>query len=865
MPRKLKLFITVSILLICAGCSQRKDAAQLNLIPNPQSLVLTGDVFNFPDTMRCQTNGFEEDQESIVFDILREALEKRKPDIAWSQKDSAYHIRFSLKSLNDKSWPGDKLGSDGYILRIEPQQIQVDASTSAGLFYGSQTLKQIIAANGTKNGIPCCEIMDWPDFRYRGWQDDVSRGPIPTMDYLKREIRTLASYKMNCMTLYTEDIFKLHKHPGIAPPDGINAEEIRELESYAKRYHVEIIGNFQSFGHMSKILRKPEYAHLGERRSELSPAKAQTYDFLNEVYSEIAPAYKSSLFHINCDEVRPFDSPEGIAMQDSIGLGGAFAYHINRIDALLSVYDKRLLMWGDMPMLYPEITRQLPQDLIAVIWVYHPVEDYVPYFDTYQNAGMDFMISPGVSSWVRIWPDIDRAVKNIAGFSAQGFEHGAIGSLITTWDDTGDNLFNYNWLPLLWGAECSWNAVREKDNYDQKLNKFKHAFDPLFFGADPETISPFFWQFDSLRYNTVADGFATKVFWAPTSVAKFSPARVDHSSQLDDLLNTTSDLKRALINSKKNALDNGDVIEATIFTIDKIKWLGEMETFESELYRSMNTSNSADWVPTREALLAELDSLKKRFTTLWNLENRPWWLDRIHRKYDKLVSSIEGADKRVYIFHDGDDVFSDSLQIRLACPRPDARIYYTTNGDSASQNALRYDDPFFIHDTTTIHACAYFDDRKGPGTMRQFVKVAENAGLDYHYYEGVWSRIPNFSKLTPLTSGRILTFNHKPKRRQEHFAFQFKGYIHISTPGLYTFSLKSDDGSRLYIDDRQIVDNDGLHRTLEKSGEVELSSGSHKIQVSFFGRGGYENLYVYYSGPDIPRQEIPSAVLFRSP
>ena len=864
MPRHLIVLISISLIILCANCSLKKEKVQLNLIPCPQSLEIKSGFFNIPDSMNFKINEFNRDQKTLVFDMLKESLRKRKAHIVCAENNTASHIRFSLKSVNDKIWPGDKLGSEGYILKIDPQHIQIDANTPAGLFYGAQTLRQIIAVNGTESGIPCCKIVDWPDFRYRGWQDDVSRGPIPTMDYLKREIRTLASYKMNCMTLYTEDIFKLAKHPVIAPQDGITAEDIRELESYAKPYQVEIIGNFQSFGHMSKILRKPEYAHLGERRSELSPAKAQTYHFLEEVYSEIAPAYHSSLFHINCDEVRPFDSPEGLAMQDSIGLGSAFAYHINRIDELLSVHDKRLLMWGDMPMLHPEITRQLPQDLIAVIWVYHPVEDYAPYFDNYQDAGMDFMISPGVSSWVRIWPDIDRAVKNIAGFSAEGFEHGAIGSLITTWDDTGDNLFNYNWLPLLWGAECSWNAVKEKDKYDQKLNKFKHAFDPLFFGADPETISPFFWQFDSLRYNSVADGFATKVFWAPASVAKFAAARSDHSSQLNDLVRITRDLKQALTQCKHYTEENRDVIDATIFTIDKIKWLGEKEKFEYDLFQSMNASAAPDMTQRREVLLAELKSLKMRFTTLWDLENRPWWLERIHSKYNKLASSIEQADKSVYIFHDGDDIFSDSLRIRLACPHPGAQIYYTTNGDSASKYSFKYSDLFFIHDTTTIHACSYIDGRKGPGAMGQFVKVAENAGLDYLYYEGVWNRIPNFKRLAPLKSGRVLTFNHKPKRRQEHFAFQFKGYIKIFTPGSYTFSLKSDDGSRLYIDGRQIVDNDGLHRTLEKSGETELSTGLHKIQVDFFGRGGYENLYVYYSGPDIPRQEIPSHVLYRS-
>src|SRR5206468_8632377 len=131
---------------------------------------------------------------------------------------------------------GDQLRPDHYILSVTPTEIRIASHSSAGKFYGVQTLKQLIRANCTDNSIPCCKITDWPALQYRGWQDDISRGPIPTMDFLKREIRTLSEFKLNVMTLYTEHVFKLQKHPMIAPPDGISAEEIKELSEYAKKY-----------------------------------------------------------------------------------------------------------------------------------------------------------------------------------------------------------------------------------------------------------------------------------------------------------------------------------------------------------------------------------------------------------------------------------------------------------------------------------------------------------------------------------------------------------------------------------------------------------------------------------------------------
>ena len=198
------------------------------------------------------------------------------------------------------SQASDVLGA--YVLAVRPGRALVWAPTAQGVFYGVQTFKQLIRAEARQGAIPCVTIRDWPSLRYRGWQDDVSRGPIPKLEFLKKEIDRFSELKMNAMTLYTEHVFRLEKHPRIAPPDGLTAEEIRELDAYAKLRHVELIGNFQSFRHFANILNVPGYGHLGEAGWVLSPALEESYRFLEDVYSEIAPAYSSPLFHINCDE-----------------------------------------------------------------------------------------------------------------------------------------------------------------------------------------------------------------------------------------------------------------------------------------------------------------------------------------------------------------------------------------------------------------------------------------------------------------------------------------------------------------------------------------------------------------------------------
>ncbi len=163
--------------------------------------------------------------------------------------------------------------SEGYTLTVTPKQVTVVSTTSAGIFYGVQTLKQLFRANAKDGSIPACTITDWPVLKYRAWQDDISRGPIPTLDYLKREIRTMSEYKENAFTLYTEHVFKLKNHPDIAPADTITAEEIKELTEYAKQYHIDVWGNYQSFGHQAHLFSMPQYADMGDHGWAFDPAR----------------------------------------------------------------------------------------------------------------------------------------------------------------------------------------------------------------------------------------------------------------------------------------------------------------------------------------------------------------------------------------------------------------------------------------------------------------------------------------------------------------------------------------------------------------------------------------------------------------
>ncbi|MEM9016870.1 MAG: PA14 domain-containing protein, partial [Verrucomicrobiota bacterium] len=134
-------------------------------------------------------------------------------------------------------------------------------------------------------------------------------------------------------------------------------------------------------------------------------------------------------------------------------------------------------------------------------------------------------------------------------------------------------------------------------------------------------------------------------------------------------------------------------------------------------------------------------------------------------------------------------------------------------------------------------------------------------GLYYEYFNVELEQVPDFSKLTPDKTGTIADFDLSPRTRDDAFAFRFFGDIAIAQSGDYTFSVTSDDGSRLWIDGQLVVNNDGLHGDETKSGTINLSAGSHVIEVAYFEFYGGETLIVEIEGPGLTRQRVPTTLL----
>lgn len=124
-------------------------------------------------------------------------------------------------------------------------------------------------------------------------------------------------------------------------------------------------------------------------------------------------------------------------------------------------------------------------------------------------------------------------------------------------------------------------------------------------------------------------------------------------------------------------------------------------------------------------------------------------------------------------------------------------------------------------------------------------------GLKYSYYEGSWDSLPDFSKLKPVATGLAdSTFSIQKLPAKTNFACLLEGYVEIVLDGYYIFAIVSDDGSKLYLGDKLLIDHDGLHGESPRSFVLPLQKGFYPIRIEYFQKEGGSAFDLVYMTPD---------------
>ena len=354
--------------------------------------------------------------------------------------------------------PGETVGEnsrEAYTLHITPTGSEIHARSSAGIFYGVQTLCQMIEMPGAR--LPEAQVKDWPAMAYRGTMVDMSEGPLLRVADIKRQIDLMARWKNNQYYFYNETTIALDGLPPAAPGARLTKEDVREIVAYARARHIDVVPCLELYGHLHDLFRREEYSGLAdfphgvEFNAQDPKVKALIADWVNQ-YTQLFP---SPYVHVGFDETWQLQqaSAHGAAAPAAI-----FLEQLNNVSRLFEQHGKTILAWADIMVKIPDIVKQLPPGIIAVAWWYEPQPDpqYRRWVDPLVANHVPHIVAPGVNGWSEIAPDYDMTFENIDTFIAAGRKSGALGVMNTIWSDDVQMLKRPAWPGIAYGAAAAW-------------------------------------------------------------------------------------------------------------------------------------------------------------------------------------------------------------------------------------------------------------------------------------------------------------------------------------------------------------------------------------------------------------------------
>jgi hypothetical protein len=661
-------WIIVALLLagVCApdfGAASEKSISpdSLRLVPFPKQVQVADGGLKLKGKLVIQAIATVPAKQAAV-DLQRELSRRAKGDFAVTTTPTT-NGQPLLLWLGAKNTPRKQVlrvvGSppeqdEGYALVVTDKFAAVGARHPAGLAHGIQTLRQLVRANLRDGQIPAVTIRDWPSLRYRGFSDDITRGPSPTPETLRSDLDLSALLRMNFFTYYLEYQFAFAKHPLIGPKDGsLKPEELKALVEYATDRGIEIIGNQQSFGHFWNLLRHEPYKDLRETPGIVNPMNEKSYEFLGDLYSEQAPLLTSKFFNVCCDETDGLGTGPSKELAAKIGVGGVYTRHILRLhDLLKEKFGKRMMMWGDIILNHPKNLAEIPKDTVMLSWGYDPRASFDSQITPFAKSGYEFFVCPGVSCWNRVLPDFEVAVTNIGNFVRDGAKQNAVGMLNTTWDDSGENLAGYNWHGIAWGAECAWNAL------STPIEAFNRRIGAVLFGNDGPEFGEAIELLGRAHRLPVFDKMSEKAFWK-VDFAELLKDETSATIQAEKLKQLTQAAKAKLAIAKKSAIVHAEILDQYLFGADRMELMadriiegGRAGAAYRQAVAATDSAQAArllakDCTDRVRKLRDTFVALKQRYIGLWNRENRPFALDAVTRRFDAAIGYYDGVLKRL--------------------------------------------------------------------------------------------------------------------------------------------------------------------------------------------------------------------------
>ena len=369
------------MILLAALSLHHKDIHDLPLLPWPSQVEARVGSFKLDDSTTIVAKGREAKENA---DFLRQATKLTLKNVGKPGENSIV-----LRIVK----PDASIGKEGYRLTVGNSEVDLEASTSAGLFYGVQTLRQLLPAAtystapnpGSSYQVPAVTISDQPRFSWRGMMLDVSRH-FYTTEEVKKMLDTMAEHKLNVFHWHLTDEpgwrIEIKRYPNLTklgslqnydtfskPIDGQNhggfytQTEIRDVVSYAKKLHITVVPEIEMPGHsVAAIASYPDLGVWSKDRktnpwaveSSNLNGEESTIKFYENVLDEVMKLFPSTWIHVGGDEVDKRPWKENRRIQELIKQRGLKnedelqSWFIRQIDGYLTAHGRRLIGWDEI-------------------------------------------------------------------------------------------------------------------------------------------------------------------------------------------------------------------------------------------------------------------------------------------------------------------------------------------------------------------------------------------------------------------------------------------------------------------------------------------------------------------------------------
>lgn len=380
------------------------------VLPSPQSVSLGPKDFEFTNAWQLEL-GLGVGPTDTAVRSLEEELQKRFRLKLGSSGNMAGILRLlivpnAVAIGHATDMDRAALTQQAYRLDLSADRVTITGNTSTGLFYGVQTLVQLLKTENGKLWLPEGRIEDWPDLELRViYWDDAHH--LEHLDVLKAALRQAAFYKINGFSIKLEGHFQYQHAKPIVEPYAITPGELQELTDYGLQYHVQLIPYLDGPAHDSFILKHPEYARLREfpnNNYEFCTTNPEIYQLFQGMFEDLLAANKGSkYFVLSTDE--PYyvglanneQCHEAERAKQLGSVGKLLAEFVTKTAGYLHQHGRTVIFWGEYP-LKPDDIDSLPRYLING-------ELYGPSFDpVFRAHGIRQMIYTSTEGEEQLFP-----------------------------------------------------------------------------------------------------------------------------------------------------------------------------------------------------------------------------------------------------------------------------------------------------------------------------------------------------------------------------------------------------------------------------------------------------------------------------